>query len=166
MKKQIALIIGIIILVCNLTSCKYHSLSAEDEAKIKENTDSFHTNLIKECTDYKTIALKDITPFEWDKVFLFRTYYPKEDIIKKVGINWSEITDTLSEGITNMIFMKDEKIVCYYLGYNYHPSYGSRNSETSYWFGDENLELDINDNPKFTITGIYGSTIELQHINN
>lgn len=61
--------------------------------------------------------LRAFIPFEWDTVYSFDPYYPKEKIYEVIGFKWSPITETVSEGMNQLIFLKDREVVCYVYGY-------------------------------------------------
>lgn len=60
---------------------------------------------------------KEITPFEWDYMYSFTPYTPKEDIENTIGFKWSNIAESVNEGTNQVIFTKGDKVVCYFNGY-------------------------------------------------
>lgn|SRR5690554_6694697 len=72
----------------------------------------------------ETVNLLDITPFEWDTVYSFDPYTSKEKVYETVGYKWDNISETVSEGMNQIVFMKDEKVVCYIFGYPQNNGYG------------------------------------------
>ncbi len=71
-----------------------------------------------------SINLSNVTPFEWDEMYSFDPYTPKEMIYETVGYKWGRISETVSEGMDQVVFMKDEKVVCYLYGYPENNRYG------------------------------------------
>ncbi|MEK5068527.1 hypothetical protein [Sporosarcina sp. FSL K6-1508] len=69
-------------------------------------------------------SLSDVTPFKWDLVYSFNPYTSKETIYKTVGYKWNRISETLSESMNQLVFMKDGKVVCYLYGYPGNNGYG------------------------------------------
>lgn len=63
------------------------------------------------------VDLSTFTPFEWDYVYSFDPYVPKESIYETIGYKWDNISETVSEGMNQIVFMKDGKVVCYLYGY-------------------------------------------------
>ena len=61
--------------------------------------------------------LSKFTPFEWDKVYSFAPYLSKEAIYETIGYKWDNISETVSEGMNKIVFVKDGKVVCYLFGY-------------------------------------------------
>jgi len=72
----------------------------------------------------KEYELKDITPFEWDAVYSFEAYTPKDKIEKTIGFNSHLIKETVSEGMQQVIFIKSNQVVCFVYGYNDKLGYG------------------------------------------
>lgn len=72
----------------------------------------------------ETVNLTDLTPFEWDTAYSFDPYTPKDTIFEIVGYKWDNINETVSEGMNQLVFLKDEKVVCYLYGYPENNGYG------------------------------------------
>lgn len=72
----------------------------------------------------ESLKLSDVTPFKWDIVFSFDPYTSKDTIYKTVGYKWDNISETVSEGMNQLVFIKDEKVVCYVYGYPENNGYG------------------------------------------
>ncbi|PQD94540.1 hypothetical protein CYL18_14120 [Pradoshia eiseniae] len=72
----------------------------------------------------ETVNLSDITPFEWDVVYSFDPYTTKDTIYETVGYKWDNISETVNEGINQIVFLKDGKVVCYLYGYPQNNGYG------------------------------------------
>lgn len=90
----------------------------ENEELLKEQVQA-----IEDSTE--TINLLDVTPFEWDVVHSFTPYTPVEDVYERVGYEWEDdISATVGEGMNQIVFMKDEKVVCYIYGYPENNGYG------------------------------------------
>jgi 2',3'-cyclic-nucleotide 2'-phosphodiesterase (5'-nucleotidase family) len=64
----------------------------------------------------KEASLSEITPFKWDKAFVFAPETPREIIYKKVGYEWRNITETEGTDMTQIVFIKDNKPVFYLYG--------------------------------------------------
>ncbi|OXM87458.1 hypothetical protein [Paenibacillus rigui] len=72
----------------------------------------------------KTVNLNDITPFEWDVVYSFDPYTTKDTIYETVGYKWDNISETVNEGMNQIVFMRNGKVVCYLYGYPENNGYG------------------------------------------
>ena len=95
----------------------------------------------------KEYELKDITPFEWDVVYSFEAYIPKDEIEKTIGFDSNLIKETVSEGMQQVIFVKSNQVVCYVYGYDDKLGY-------SFDFGDdwnEYVKLESKDQNYFQI---------------
>lgn len=88
----------------------------------KNNSTKFVTQVdtLVEKSEDKELTVddfKEITPFEWDYMYSFTPYTPKEDIENTIGFKWSKITENVNEGTNQVIFTKGDKVVCYFNGY-------------------------------------------------
>lgn len=72
----------------------------------------------------ETVNLTDITPFEWDVAYFFAPYTTKDLIYETVGYRWDNISETANEGMNQIVFMKDGKVVCYLYGYPKNIGFG------------------------------------------
>lgn len=72
----------------------------------------------------ETVNLLDVTPFEWDVVYSFDPYTSKDTIYETVGYKWDNISETVSEGMNQIVFLKDGKVICYLYGYPENNGYG------------------------------------------
>ncbi|MFD6211402.1 hypothetical protein [Peribacillus sp. NPDC060253] len=94
----------------------------------------------------ETINLVDVTPFDWDVVYSFGPYTPKDHIYETVGYKWDNISETVNEGMNQIVFLNDGKVVCYLYGYPENNGYGiSFKSENYKDAGDMlNIKDDLN----------------------
>ncbi|NJD02558.1 MAG: hypothetical protein FIA99_08180 [Ruminiclostridium sp.] len=70
------------------------------------------------------INLSEFTPFKWDIMYSFAPYTSKEKIYETVGYKWDTISETVSEGMNQIVFMNDGDVVCYLYGYSENNGYG------------------------------------------
>ena len=92
--------------------------------------------------------LSDFTTFEWDTLYSFAPYTPEETIYEVIGYRWENISSTVSEGMNQIVFIKDSKVVCYIDGYPYKY-------KVFFDFGhynDSNFKLTSSDKLTFTMT--------------
>lgn len=61
--------------------------------------------------------LSKFTPFKWDTLYSFAPYTPKEEVYKIIGYRWDNISEIINEGLNQIVFVKDGKVVCYLYGY-------------------------------------------------
>jgi hypothetical protein len=88
------------------------------------NADLLQEEVLSIEQSVETINLSDITPFEWDVAYSFDPYTTKDTIYETVGYKWDNISETVSEGMNQIVFLKDEKVVCYLYGYPQNIGYG------------------------------------------
>ncbi len=90
----------------------------------EKNEDLLKEEIVSIPQSVETLNLKEVTPFEWDKVYSFSPYTPKDTIYETVGYKWDRIQETVNEGMNQIVFMKDGKVVCYIYGYPANIGYG------------------------------------------
>jgi hypothetical protein len=88
------------------------------------NARTLKENVLSLDQKVESVNLKDLTSFEWDTVYSFDPYTSKEQIYETVGYKWDNISEALSEGINQVVFMKDGKVVCHVFGYPENNRYG------------------------------------------
>ena len=152
MKKRITFIIValIMLLIILFISQKKNEIWEVNEDLLKEEVLSINQAL-------KTVNLADITPFEWDIAYSFDPYTSKDQIYETVGYKWDDIVETVNEGMNQIVFMKDSKVVCYLYGYPENNGYGiyftSKNGKgeasASVLNIDDDLTLQVERNKKF-----------------
>ncbi|PAB57976.1 hypothetical protein [Anaeromicrobium sediminis] len=110
------IILGVLvmgILACGLLVVDSYVIDKEENT----NERALKESIINKCTEYKTIGLNELTPFEWDEVYSFPPYMDKDSMSELSGIPKSHLSETYSEGTMNIIFLKDKKVVCKIIGY-------------------------------------------------
>ena len=88
------------------------------------NADLLKEEVLSIEQSVETVNLTDITPFEWDVVYSFDPYTTKDTIYETVGYKWDNISETVNEGMNQIVFLKDGKVVCYLYGYPENNGYG------------------------------------------
>lgn len=112
--KKTIVLVGIIVILIILFK---KDLWEKNEDLLQEEVKSIQQSV-------ETINLKEVTPFEWDKVYSFSPYTPKETIYETVGYKWDRIQETVNEGMNQIVFVKDGEVVCYVYGYPSNAGYG------------------------------------------
>lgn len=77
-----------------------------------------------------TVTLNEVVPFEWDSVYMPDPYASKENIEKLIGFKSASIKENwINEGMVQLIFVKDQRVVSSVLSYpeNLGYSIGFRN---------------------------------------
>ena len=88
------------------------------------NADLLKEEVLSIGQSVETVNLSDITTFEWDVVYSFDPYTTKDTIYETVGYKWDSISETVNEGMNQIVFLKDGKVVCYLYGYPQNNGYG------------------------------------------
>ncbi|ALC89118.1 hypothetical protein AM500_04420 [Bacillus sp. FJAT-18017] len=88
------------------------------------NEDLLKQEVLSVGKSVETVNLSDVTPFDWDVVYSFYPYTSKDTIYETVGYKWDGISETVSEGMNQIVFLKDGKVVCYLYGNPDHNGYG------------------------------------------
>jgi len=94
-------------------------ISRDSDVPIWEENALKLSNSLDTMSGYEPVVtdLTDFTTFEWDMLYSFQPYFPKEEIYEVVGYKWAEISETVSEGMNQVIFLKDGEVICYLYGY-------------------------------------------------
>ncbi|MFJ8066417.1 hypothetical protein ACIQYS_17610 [Psychrobacillus sp. NPDC096426] len=116
-KKTVAIVAIVIVFIFILVNLLKKDLWDVNADLLKEEVLSIEQSV-------ETVNLTDITPFEWDLAYSFDPYITKDTIYKTVGYKWDNISETVSEGMNQIVFLKDEKVVCYLYGYPQNNGYG------------------------------------------
>jgi len=66
-------------------------------------------------SDY--VELNEIVPFKWDTAYTFEPYASVKQIEEIIGFKSRSIKETVSEGMVQLLFVKDDKVVSSVLGY-------------------------------------------------
>ena len=62
-------------------------------------------------------TLEQTVPFGWDAVYSFDPYTPAETMARVMGVPASGLPETVSEGMSQLIFVKGGAVVCAVCGY-------------------------------------------------
>ncbi len=134
----VGIVIIVIVIVFNL--CK------KDVWDI--NADKFINSFNVISGDADIEDLNDIIPFEWDELYSFAPYTPKEVIYEVIGYKWDNISESVNENMNQIVFVKDGKVVCYLYGY---PNYIKLGFDFGEYEGSY-IKLTPNQNLFFTTT--------------
>ena len=110
------------------------------------NKKSFENNI--KAISENEISLNTLTPFSWDKLYSFAPYTSKEKMESIIGFKSSEVKETVNEGMQQLLFVKNGKIVCSIVGYSENLGY-------AFDFGDigsEYIMLESEVDPTFNIS--------------
>lgn len=86
---------------------------------VYRNYRTFSKNMreLSDITEEKNIYLSELTPFSWDSVYAFDPYVSKEEMESILGFSSPFLTEGVSETMTTVFFVKEEKVVCRIVGY-------------------------------------------------
>jgi hypothetical protein len=110
-RKYGVVLILLLVCVCLLLMNPFKKDIWDSNYKLLKN------EIISKNRAYEKVNLSTFTPFKWDKVYSFAPYLSKEEIYKTIGYKWDNIRETVSEGMNQIVFVKDGKVVCYLYGY-------------------------------------------------
>lgn len=69
------------------------------------------------------VTLNEIVPFAWDSVYCFEPYMSKEEMAERMGVPARGLTESVSEGMVQLVFLKDGNVVCDVCEYISHAGY-------------------------------------------
>lgn len=72
----------------------------------------------------KTVVLHQLTPFQWDEVYTFSPYTSKEEIARCIGFSSPSIKETVSEEMTQLLFVRGKRVVSSVCAYPSGIGYG------------------------------------------
>lgn len=119
----------------------------------KDKSDDYAGELIFKIADIKKdmtkINLKELTPFEWDKAYVFEANTQVEKIYETVGYKWRSIVGATKESMLQTVFMNDDKVVCYLVGDTDMMGISINYDKSDY--KDGIIELYPGDNDKYSV---------------
>ena len=147
-KKTIALM-ALMLLLCTLLGC---GASKAEKETIKENRALLKQSILEKASEYTVLSLSEITPFEWDKVYIFPAYATSGYMYGKVGYFWDKIPYIVThETMMQIVFMNEGRVVCFIYGDN--QSYDDEYN-VGYGFYSYEEELLASDDPKFVVSDL------------
>ncbi|MBB6713854.1 hypothetical protein [Clostridium gasigenes] len=136
------IIIGISILILFTLGVTFSNSKSEKNAKKFQRV----VNTLEES---KEVLINDLTEFEWDSAYVFKAYTSKEKIFNTIGFKSQIIEETVSEGMNQLIFVKDKQVVCFLYGYPDNVGYGF-NFEDTFSKVEDYIKLNYKDSPIFS----------------
>lgn len=111
-KKIKKFLIIIFIIICSFLVFKLKS----EDIKLSNNTKKLEENL-KSNLNKDSSVCKGLFDFDYDKVYVFQPYLPKSEMEKEIGFKYNKLRETVSEGMMNILFVKDNAPIVYLYGY-------------------------------------------------
>lgn len=81
---------------------------------LSENDGKFYvetSSLLEKGKENEVISLKDVIPFKWDKMYIFKPNTKRDEIYEIAGYKFLNISE--SEDMYQFIIMNEGKVVCY-----------------------------------------------------
>ena len=91
--------------------------------KVYLNKKKLKENILKLSVDSEDVELRDVIPFEFDTLYTFKPYTSKEDIETIIGFKSSSIKESTNEGMVQLLFVKDKKVVSSVCDYSVNLGY-------------------------------------------
>ena len=91
--------------------------------KVYLNNKKLKENILKLSVDSEDVELRDVIPFEFDTLYTFKPYTSKEDIETIIGFKSSSIKESTNEGMVQLLFVKDKKVVSSVCDYSVNLGY-------------------------------------------
>ena len=110
------------------------------------NADKFINSFNVISGDADIEDLNAFIKFEWDELYSFAPYTSKKAIYEVIGYKWDNISESVNEGMNQIVFVKDGKVVCYLYGY-------PENIKVGFDFGEyEGSYIKLTPNQKLSFT--------------
>ncbi|MGE4213900.1 MAG: M56 family metallopeptidase [Anaerotignaceae bacterium] len=109
-KTEVFAIITTVIVCCAVA---FFVLANPHEAKVNGR----ELGSILSQYDDNIVELNGMITFDYDYVIQFPPYAPKKSMEEMLGFNCSFLNEGVSEGMMNVLFVKNDKAVCYIYGY-------------------------------------------------
>lgn len=142
--KAIALIIAGILLVALAIGL----LTNPD--KINKNNSLLKESILGIANETKQVYINDIVPFKWTKVYEFAPYISVKEQERIIGFKSSRLSESVNEGMLNLVFVNDEEAVSIITGYSEYFGYNIKLSDQEYIDGIYTM-LSYEQNARFTI---------------
>ncbi len=92
-----------------------------------------------------TVTLNEIVPFEWDIVYTFAPYTSRSEIEEIIGFKSNAIQETVSEGMVQLLFVKDNAVCGSICGYSENLGYSVHFSDKVELKDKKHFDVDIQD---------------------
>lgn len=139
-KKPIFLLaVAVVIVLC---IAFFHPIVRWNNHKLQSSITSLETG---------TVNWNDVVPFTWEAVYTFDPYTSVAEIEKTIGFSSRSIQETVSEGMVQLLFVKDKRVVASVCGYSDQLGYSV----------DFEGKILFEENARFTVTN-EGGIVELK----
>lgn len=91
-------------------------------SELNKNNRYLTDKLLDSVSDTSGTA-EELFNFDYDEVYVFRPYQSKNEMEKQIGFKSRVLKETVSEGMMNILFLKDNSPVAYLYGYGQNNGY-------------------------------------------
>lgn len=98
----------------------------------------------------KTIVLKNYTSFEWDRVYVFPPYTPKDKVKRESGLRKTTVIDT-SDSITLLVFKDQGLVVTYFEVKRYKADFSELYKEGGHSVSEAEFFVEHRDSWKYLV---------------
>lgn len=144
-KRIIVVSLSVIIpIICILYFVVFNPFNSQNKLQ-NENSSTF-INKISSLEDGQEYRLSDVVPFEWDNMYVFSEYTDEAYIEKVIGTESSRIHISDSEGMQQVIFVRNKEVVGYIQGMDYKLGFSVERKGQEYLAikNDDNYKLHVN----------------------
>lgn len=98
----------VIVVVLVLAVSVFHPIVRWNNHKLQKAVQSLEAGVVN---------WNEVVPFAWDAVYTFDPYTTTEQIEETIGFSSRSIQETVNEGMVQMLFVKDKRVVASVCGY-------------------------------------------------
>lgn len=91
-------------------------------SELNKNNRYLNDKLLNSVSDTSGKA-GELFDFNYDKVYVFSPYQSKDEMEKELGFSSRLLKETVSEGMMNILFVKDDSPAAYLYGYGSNNGY-------------------------------------------
>lgn len=107
MKKRTIFTIAVVVVLVLAVSV-FHPIVRWNNHKLQKAVQSLEADVVN---------WNDVVPFDWETVYTFDPYTTIEEIEKTIGFSSRSIQETVNEGMVQLLFVKDKRVVASVCGY-------------------------------------------------
>lgn len=136
MKKHRCTLLGFLLIAMLCSGC---GIGKEDNPYKQQVIESIGYMELENGVEVE-MSLKELTPFEWEKVYFFKPYTSRESIKEVVGCKIKDYYYSVSDSDSQIYFVNDGKVVCSLAG-----NYETLQFRVDYNFDDISYQLEAED---------------------
>jgi len=109
LKLTFSVIVIIVVLAMFVKLIDYNSLVSKNTRYLEKN--------LSENVKITNGNVKDFITFDYDKMYVFEPYQSIEEMERQIGFKYHKLKQGVSEGMLNILFVKDNRAIAYLYGY-------------------------------------------------